>query len=354
MITGSREHGARMIKTDFTQDNSLVALAVARGGKIYVLASNFAPDEPTKFRPHMIGKLGQEARFLEKEIQDIKRCMSEGKEGGRSEDASLVACKNRIKEGLRDPGRIEAIDFLAKGYDCLAKRTTLVECIEHASKGLNEPDSVRLANRMKEIVSAHGEALTVRVILKHLPFDGTARVATYVIDSRHSNACKLNKSTEPLVSAVPCGVDGEVDKTVHNARLKARREAERSGVDSLLSAGYKETLIKRLCTAMRDCDSGLREFAEQIIKEKNLMPSSNFAGIKTDFEVACGVYRNTFASTFYKDSQYGIDNLNSWQNVSLEGSKKVRSIEVHSGEASIDLEMEQNSVWLLILEKQDR
>lgn len=65
----------------------------------------------------------------------------------------------------------------------------------------------------------------VNITIENIPFRGNALLTMYRIDKSHSNSCRYNKKTELKPTEDVCGVHGDIDDMVREARAEAVNRA---------------------------------------------------------------------------------------------------------------------------------
>jgi hypothetical protein len=148
----------------------------------------------------------------------------------------------------------------------------------------------------------------VALYLKNLPFTGRATIITYKIDKDNANSCRYNKRTERNPSETQCGMNGEIDTMV----MQAKGEA-----------------IKK---------------AKQIVNEHPLL-KSRFNEIAVSL-ISNGRYMTPYGKII--TNSHSIDKINNDINVSLEGSKQTREITINQqGTFKDSINIKPNGVVLI-------
>lgn len=194
----------------------------------------------------------------------------------------------------------------------------------------------------------------VALKIHNLPFKNEKVVLhSYLIDQNHSNACNLNKVSEPKLTNRRCGVDGEVDQAVALARRNAFFEA----LDYLLvQAGLsvpKKSLLKRAtaCSSAGLDVEGCLNFLVTKIGGSGKVPgtSGDFKSLfSTVFNqlVYYGEYQSPLGTKI--TSSPSIREINQDSRISLEGSRNTMEGLVNEfGDLETTIILQPNSVVLL-------
>jgi hypothetical protein len=140
-------------------------------------------------------------------------------------------------------------------------------------------------------------ARDVRVTLKNLPFKGAALLTTYIVDKDYSNSCRHNKKTERKPTRNMCGLNGDIDNMVKEARAGAINMSLRL----------------------------MKQFPLLRSRNREIVDSLFYLGTYTDPNG--NIVKNTM----------WIDKINRDPDVSLEGSKKNKRITINSNGSFTDL-----------------
>ena len=136
----------------------------------------------------------------------------------------------------------------------------------------------------------------VSLTLNSLPFHGKAELTTYTIDNNHSNSCRYNKRTERKPTQTVCGINGEIDNMVRQARGEAHKIA---------------TQVVRKYPSLKP-------------KEKEIINNLFYYG---NYTIPNGQTIRNFL---------WIDKINNNSNVSLEGSKKTKKIKINKNGSYVE------------------
>ncbi len=182
---------------------------------------------------------------------------------------------------------------------------------------------------------------------------GTYTVRKYLIDGDtsaiHSNPCRYNKTTENSPgSRSVCGVNGDIDQAVANART----EAGNASTSYIVSAGLTQGFADNLLACFNDpaCDT-----TAYIISYCQSNPGQ-CNGKKPAFLELQQLYNNLFYHGIYRInsgkvytlSNY-IDQINNLKEVSLEGSLQEKQGTVTNGTYTENINMLPYSVILIEL-----
>ena len=350
MVTQEDETGPRnLIKIEFTDENTIAAFATLTGSqrRISLILSNSIPSATMRFKKYLRYKIDRQTPFLDEEKKLIRKCIIES---GRKESGDVVLpCINQLVSTLKDPQKIEALNFVAKAYAGLNNGKGLND-IRSVSKELKYPENKKIADSIMRILAARKNPTDVQIHFTNIPFEGKAKLTIYTIDGTHSNACSFNKRTEPTKTTVPCGIGGAVDCAVWDAKEKAQKGGIKTAEDYLLSLGYKENEVKYLKDIVKKCEKSgnIKLRLNKLLKDRDFKPTCSVKKLEEDLKETFKIYHKALHSFYYN----AIDEINNWNEVSLEGSEVVNRIGIQNNSCTISLNMEPNSVALVILNKE--
>lgn len=353
MISSAQQQSPRMIEATFPSDSTLVAIPVLKGNKVYVLLSNFTPIDTSTLGRYMLEKTKEKMSFVKDEIYRISECIKTKTDDKKKQRLYLKTCKNEISAAIKDPQKLEALDFATEIYSCRKLGNSFSKCLRRASLKLKNPQNRKIANELKSIEIDSARPVSAKIQLENLPFNGDAELITYTIDANHSNACKYNKKTEPSPTESSCGIGGDVDQALQEIRNHAKKETAKTFIEYLRSQGYKQEHINKLVNKIKKCDTDIRTCLKRLRKNEAFKSSSKSARIKQDFPKVAKKCRDTYYSTFYYDADKSINSLNARDEIALDGSKQISFVKVKHGKYTFELKMQMNSVWLLILAQKD-
>lgn len=205
--------------------------------------------------------------------------------------------------------------------------------------------------------------------LKNIPFSGDAIMTTYLIDKDHSNSCRYNKKTEEIQTDTPCGNNGIVDKLVMQAKIETQEKALLEAIAYLKYKGYLQSQIDIIAKQLRNCFQINRKsiFKDCISPSLELICSQvmslgSYPPDCTVFEqdvIDCNnVYHNTYDNLYFSGDHTSftgqainvsmwIDKINNDTNISLEGSKQMKQINITNGSYQETLTLQPYSVALV-------
>ncbi len=291
------EAAAQMLEVQIPPEDTLTALSTIKDDGVYLLVSNFVPQHGKKFPSYVTELVLKEVAFIAEEVQLIRRCAAQRERAERKE--ALLACKEQVVAGLKDSEKIEAIEFLASSYICARKDPStsgVLSCLDKASSSLRNRELKKkiqpLSHFLHEIITQR----RLKIDFVNLPFAVTSLATTYTIDSTHSNACRLNKRTEPSPTNTPCGIGGKVDVAAWGLLKKGKELLERA-----------------------------KKHKDKITTERK--------------------------KNVYERYKAMVDEINNWEDISLERSKATRPVHISGTSHSVEIDIYPNSVALIILEK---
>jgi len=347
MTTGPEgEKIPQIIEIDFSTEGTVTAISTIKDNGIYLLLSNFIP-KGGRLKTYILGTLERGMDFSEDEKKLIFKYRQEGVGADKGKRREIfLQCKDKLISELKDPKKIEALDFLAKVYMCPANKMDLNFLLD-ASRDLKYPENQRIAAMALNTLNAAKGPKNINIDFKNLPFDKKAVLTTYTIDSINSNAGSLNKRTEPEKTNTPCGIGGVVDKAVWDAKAEARREGVKAASEYLLSLGYPKKVVESLKDELKNFKEkkGRKEYIDELATKVSKRLSRPKEKVKKDLGKAFQRYTETCDAAYYNS----IDKINNWKEVSIEGSKKTKVVDLINKRYALTLNMEPNSIWLVIL-----
>ena len=197
---------------------------------------------------------------------------------------------------------------------------------------------------------------------------GTYTLKTYLIDKDHANSCRYNKRTESTSTDTECGINGDIDIRVNQARKDARNTAEQQARGFLINKGYSDRDINYIFSGIEHCKGNItcfknlvERYYQQSDRCRNHPQTCSFDIIWGEIKDAYNLYQDVFHNLFY----YGkyetitipdyIDKINNDPNVSLEGSEKEKTIIVGENRTYKEkITMQPYSVILLEFKKRKR
>lgn len=189
--------------------------------------------------------------------------------------------------------------------------------------------------------------------IKNIPISGEATMTTYLIDKDHANSCRFNKKTEEVRTDAPCGKNGIVDKLVMQAERESQIKAFLEAVYYLKYKGYTESQIAIITKQLGNCfkidresifkdciSASLESTCAQVMDLGSYPPDCNV--FEQDVIDSNNVYHNTYDDLYFSGVHTGlsgqtitvstwIDKINNDPNISLEGSKQTKQINIING-----------------------
>jgi hypothetical protein len=351
MLSGNdKKDYFKLLDTEFPDEGTVKAVSTISGDKkkISLLLSNFVPQERNKMKAYIIASIFAKTDSLDQEKRQLRTCMEEKRAVGKGKKDVFEDCHERLISNTNDPGKKEAIAFYGKVYGCLKNQKGL-DCINEASRGLKDPETLKTAAEIKRIMDPGEKTKQVRINLAGIPFNGHAKFTTYRIDASHSNSCGYNKRTEASRTNAACGIGGAVDKAVWSARDQAKEQGIRQVRDYLLSLGYNDSQINHVKTAIEQCrgQKNMKKCLEESVMKNASRLNRRPEELKRDLKAAFETYKKTYSDAYYSL----IDKVNNLKEISLEGSKTMESVNVKGNSYTMDVKMEPNSVLLIVLDQ---
>ncbi|MCK6466717.1 MAG: hypothetical protein L6Q53_00800 [Candidatus Brocadia sinica] len=328
-----------LLRVESSADD-IIAISTMKDDGIYVLLSNFAPRQ-ARLRSTVTKLLLEKSGFSPEEINWLKECIQEGKKSKRKD--TLLACKDQFIARVKDGQKTEVVEFLANIYSHLQKKPSMEGVLTYlgeVSSNAKYPQTKIIASELSDTLKRTSSNKSLKIDFANLSFSPSAQATVYTIDSNNSNACKLNKKTEPSSTDTLCGIGGMVDKAVWQANADANTYAQKNLEDFLLSKGYSTKHLEILREKIRTAKNkgNLKELFDQLTKK----------GFQKK-DIALGFRKLKAIRQNYLREQ--IDKINEWKEISLEGSKETAAVNVTKDTATLNISMEPNSVRLIILGK---
>ncbi|HHT9106660.1 MAG TPA: GH39 family glycosyl hydrolase [Candidatus Wujingus californicus] len=343
---------SRCIQASYDKDKAAVISTVSDDKqKVSVLISCFAPQRKKQVRTYLQNMLEEETEFVRDELQMIKKCVLEagGSRSKKNISDRIKICRDKIAARINSPEKMEMVEYILNVYSCLVDNERRIEWVMSASKGLKYPATIKTANRIEQFLKTLKETKKTTIEIEGIPFNGDASLTTYAIDSNHSNACSFNKNTEPNKTNTPCGIAGKVDQAIWNVKKESMKHAIKVVCDHFLTLGYtdKETDILRKHSEGTEGNKNIKDILAQIALEISLNSSCPIEKIRSDLKESFRIYTESYNKLYYN----AVNEINNWKEISLEGSKTKQSIPIKDNRFTLNLNMEPNSVWLIILAK---
>ena len=336
-----------LVKTSFPEDDTVVAIAATRDDnkQVSLLISNFAPTGQNRLRQNLLAHLIQRMDF-EREKIIIAECVKDRPRKKNEGIRDVLECIKKLKAMSITAEKKELLDLLLNAFKCLKEPISqqTIDCMYQQSRNLRHPKTKVAAKIIMNHIQSPLNDKHVRVCFANLPFYGNARITIYKIDSRHSNACILNKKTQSVRSASTCGIGGMIDKEIADAMKKRREEKVRTARNYLQSLGYTnlEWLKEKSQFFTTGIPKGKRfeDFIDKIALRTNFTPSK----IKKDLKAALKETREAGYHSYFE----AINRINNWSDVCIEGSEESQVINVPvARKYDCELIMEPNAVWLV-------
>ncbi len=334
MVTHENKGGPpKLISAEFLKNDSMTAIATSSAGgkKVSVIISNFVPTDKQKMTQYVITTMLSKAGLKREDEESLRQCIADKGEHGDREKA-IMQCKEALLSSISDPKKIEAINYLARLYSC-RRSGAGKECLAEASRDLKFRENREAAEGFMDIFTVGRQTRPVDIAITNIPFKGKATLSTYVIDSNHSNACGFNKKTESSPTNAPCGIGGSVDDAVWRIPGEVKTHVKRE----LEQENYPPDEVNSFLRIVEECKTGF----EKCISQKKISSESRkklMNALQKAKEIA------------YTDYGLAIDKVNKLKEVSLEGSRVEKQVEVSKGLLNVKASLEPNAVYLLILE----
>ena len=257
-----------LLRVESSADD-IIAISTMKDDGIYVLLSNFAPRQ-ARLRSTVTKLLLEKSGFSPEEINWLKECIQEGKKSKRKD--TLLSCKDQFIARVKDGQKTEVVEFLANIYSHLQKKPSMEGIFAYlgeVSSNAKYPQTKIIASELSDTLKRTSSNKSLKIDFTNLSFSPSAQASVYTIDSNNSNACKLNKKTEPSSTDTLCGIGGKVDKAVWQANADANTYAQKNLEDFLLSKGYSTKHLEILREKIRLAKNkgNLKELFDQLTKK---------------------------------------------------------------------------------------
>lgn len=188
---------------------------------------------------------------------------------------------------------------------------------------------------------------------------GAYTIKKYLIDKNHSNSCRYNYNSASDKS-VPCGINGEIDRKVAEAKREAGAKAKQPALDYLRNKGYTTNDFNIFKEAVRACQRKLRCLNEKIdqgyqklercqtkgIYDPQKCPSSET--VKSEAKQAFEIFKQTKEDDDFYNS---VDKINNQKGIALEMVEQKR-LTITAGQPYQEtIKMEPFSVLLIEITK---
>ena len=346
----------RRIEATSTDENHIIAIASKDKDKIGVLISNFI------WSPFEAALSAGKKSFSNQTNNFIKNCIDNLQ--GDKEQYWRALKELYTQYLIAEEGSPEEEEALNKL--CNAISTHCNYCPDYVRQDII--NSKPIARKVYEQEKHYAEnPREVNVEIKGLT-QGTYTLRRYVIDKDNANSCRYNKRTETTSTDLPCGINGEIDKRVNQAKEDARNIAEQQTKDFLINKGYSTRDINYILSGRKQCKGNIKCFKDLVERYyqqsdrcRNHPQTCSFDIIWGEIKDAYNLYQDVFHNLFY----YGkyetitipdyIDKINNDPNVSLEGSEKEKTIIVGENRTYKEkITMQPYSVILLEFKKRKR
>lgn len=328
-----------LLETNSSSDD-LISIASMRNDGVYLLLSNHSPLQ-ARLRGLLKKIIVTESNFSKEELAWLKNCLKENKLSKK--EHPLLSCKEQFLARTTEPQKIELVEFLAKVYPLVKTSPNLKNLISHireAANNLKHDKNKKIASLVSNTLKENFELKSVNINFTNLPFSPSSEAQVFSIDRRHSNACKLNKDSESAPSQALCGIDGRVDRAVWQAKADANEHAKEKLKGFLAKKGYSE---EKIHNALRQVELALKKGEATKVIEALSKRGFRKKDITSGIEKLKAIRQERLAEE--------IDAINSWQEISLEGSKALVPLGTAKTGTAINVAMEPNSVKLIVIKK---
>ncbi len=316
-----------MINVKQPSDKRVIAVSTINkeNNTVKTLISNFTPTDINLFHFYLTAHLKEnKSTDIATNLESLIKCVRKKKRDGVKLDEKIISsCLNQYPDKER-----ELLGNIAEGYKCFMA-TDPERCIKSIISEAEKQGNTELLPVLTYIEDNLSE-IDVKVNYQNLAFDGKVSITTYKIDADNSNACRLNKLSEPRKTLTSCGINGLIDKKVRNARQNSKIQAFKeycSSIDDM--KGKEDEIIQYL----RKCQSSKnkRDCYKKVQKKFNIQ-KSDLNKIKELSDI--------------KYSDY-IESINEMEGVSFEKSAEKSYKELKDNKFDLTFKMKPNSIILI-------
>lgn len=342
MVTGEKgNQSPKLLDVKVSdEDIGIAALSTLKDDEIALIVSNFVPQQQ-RFRPYLFKRLKKKANFDTADLKVMKECASA--QTGRNKKDVILSCMEKFSRTTNDELKKEKAELFSKIYACSNEESAskISSCIKKSALNVQHSETKEIASFLSDTLKQSAAPTSLKINFMNLPFRVDSNATVYVIDKNHSNACRLNKKTEPSPSDTPCGIGGKVDKAVWQAEAESKKNAVRSVANLLISKRYSKEQIQQVKNSVAECKDARGK--GKCLKEK----LTSIGLKKTDLEDSIKVFKDDKQKMFFEET----DKINHWDEISLEGSKRIEKLNTHDTIRTLNLTMEPNAIYVIVLKK---
>lgn len=350
ILYGKREDSiSNRIKTDINDDFiASIASQTKDKSKTRILLSSFAPDG-NMLTSYLISKF-QESSSMQstKSYRDeISSCVQDKKDAStptKSQDQA-TQCVNDVLATISDSAIKEKVKTQVELTKCFKFSKEKIQCVQDVYAKTADRQTKEnidsLKSEYQKILEYHKTPRQVNLKINGLPFSGKAKLLIYTIDKNHSNSCRYNKKTEKTPTNTECGINGVVDKAAAQAQQEAKGKALAEVSNSLKEKGYtNEQMVNFKDQALTPClgqEKALLCVQKALYSACQKYPNINCEKLKQDLSDAYAKYQEINSALLYYGKYENlaistwIDKINNDPNISLEGSKQTKAIDIKNG-----------------------
>lgn len=331
-VKGDGNETRKLLLTEFPEDKGITALSTITKDKqkLFILISNHIPQEK-----RISGYLAHELKTF------VKREGMKQKENWINTWLEEKKQQKQVSYIDSPSTKKELLNYMDQVYNCIV-REEIEGCKNMTVPNLKDSENKKIGEVVNEALKSRNESRSIRVDISNLSLGREAYLTTYKIDNNHANACSYNKKTESNKDIkTMCGIEGAIDKETRGALKEASLRARTAAEKELLASGFKNEDIEILDITLKECNAANIHPGKCL--EKLAFPGQKKEAIKQAYSTYQKMNRETYNGK--------IEAINKWQEISIEGTKKVETITIDNNSLAINMSMEPNSVVLLILQK---
>ncbi|MBW3021334.1 hypothetical protein KY328_00280 [Candidatus Woesearchaeota archaeon] len=295
------------VKAETTDENHFVAIASKDNGKIAVLTSHFITSGEEAVLTGLDSFSDQSNVFVQTCIEPI--------DNGQKAFYNLYV-KYLIHEVTIDI--IEAIFINNCGSFPEYLRTDFINSKQIAYQVYNKEIPYQINPQEVELKMTNLDP-------------GIYTYKKYIIDGDmdeiHSNPCRYNKKTESIPTETECGMNGALDQAIAQARDSSRSVT----IDYLISCGYPQAFAEGFIDCYEDTECDASSLAWNYLQQ---YPEA-YETLNQDLDEAIKLRENILYHGTYTASDGStytipiyVDQINNFEEVSLEGSKQEKAITI--------------------------
>ena len=370
ILYGKKENEpSNKIDVEFEDDFiATIASQTKDKSKTRILLSNFVPNE-NMLTYYLVSKFKESPSMQSTEPyrDKINSCDSDKEDTPtltKTKDR-MASCFNEVLAKITDSLIKERVKTQAELVYCFKFSKEKKQCIQDVYDKTTDQQTKNDINSLKseyqEILNRQKVPRQLNLKINNLPFSGKTKLTTYTIGKNRSNSCGYNKKTEKTPTDTVCGINGTIDKSVAQAKKEAKKKALSEVSNYLKEKGYANKQVVSFknqvitpCLEQENVVSCVQKTVDSTCSE---YPNINCDKLKQDLKDAYAKYQEIYDALLYYGKYNNlsistwINKINNDKNVSLEGSKQIKTIEIKNGIYQGAIKLEPYDVKLIEITK---